>query len=79
MWQNPDSSSYFDLRAKLRRKMQQDGLLHEKIRVALISAYEQALSSTQVVLSRPERDRLFHQLTEDILTELINENKAPHG
>jgi hypothetical protein len=79
MWQNPDSSSYFDLRAKLRRKMQQDGLLHEKIRVALISAYEQALSSTQVVLSRPERDRLFHQLAEDILTELINENKASHG
>ena len=77
MWKNPDSSpnSYTDLRTRLRKKMQQDGMVKEKIRVALSETYEQALNNTQVVLSRPERTRLFRQLTEDILTELINETK----
>jgi hypothetical protein len=77
MWQNPNPNpgSYFDLRAQLRKKMLQDGLLKEKIQTALTNAYEQALNDSQVVLSRPERKRLFGQLLEDILTEIINENK----
>ena len=77
MWQtpNPNPGSYFDLRATLRKKMLQDGVLKEKIQTALTNAYEQALNDSQVVLSRPERKRLFDQLLEDILTEIINENK----
>ncbi len=75
MWQQSDSGSYLDLRARLRRKMQQDGMVKDKIRAALSETYEQALNDTQVVLSRPERTRLFRQLTEEILTELINETK----
>jgi len=75
MWNPPDSGSYLDLRARLRKKMQQDGLLQEKIRTLLRQAYEQALNDSNVVLSRPERQRLYDQLRTDILTEIINENK----
>ncbi len=77
MWPNPnqDSGSYFDLRAELRKKMQQDGLLQEKIRTLLRQAYEQALNDSNVVLSRPERQRLYDQLRTDILTELLNETQ----
>jgi hypothetical protein len=81
MWQNSDQNpgQYFDLRAKLRTKMKHDGQVKEKIQTALMHAYEQALNTSQVVLSRPERQRLFKQLLEDILTEIINEHKEPHG
>ncbi len=79
MWQKPDSGSYVDLRARLRKKMQQDGLIKEKILAALQQTYEQAVSDSAVVLSRSERERLFHQLLDDILTELLNENKQSHG
>lgn len=77
MWpnSNQNSGSYFDLRTRLRRKMQQDGMVKDKIRAALSATYEQALNDDNVVLSRPERVRLFRQLSEDILTELINETK----
>jgi hypothetical protein len=81
MWQNPNQNpnSYFNLRARLRQKMQKDGMVKEKIQALLVNAYEQALNDSQVVLSRPERKRLFSQLVEEFLTELINENKESHG
>jgi hypothetical protein len=79
MWQKPDSGSYVDLRARLRKKMQQNGLIKEKILAALQTTYEQALADAPVVLARSERERLFQQLLEDILTEVITENKTSHG
>ena len=77
MLQNPlDSHSSFDsLKTRLRKNMQQRGKVNEKIMGVFHEAYEQALNGENIVLSRPEKQRLVKQLIEEILTELISENK----
>jgi hypothetical protein len=77
MWQNPDQ--YLDFRTQMRKKLQRDGQVKEKILGVFTEVYEQTLKDSRVVLSRPEWKRLFEQLLEDILTELINENKSTNG
>lgn len=79
MWQKPDSGSYVDLRARLREKMQQNGQVKEQILAVFSAVYEKTVKNELVVLARFEKERLFSQLLEDILTEIITENKTPHG
>ena len=49
--------------------------MNEKILAAFSDVFEQTLKDSNVVLARPERQRLFKMLLQDILTELITENK----
>lgn len=79
MLQPPNSGSYLDFRAQMRRKMQQNGQVKEKLLAAFTAVYDQTLQDSRVVLARFEKEHLFKQLLEDTLTELINENKESHG
>jgi hypothetical protein len=54
----------------------QENLVSQKILVLLTTSFEQALEDSHVVLSRPERQRLYRQLLADILTEIITENQT---
>jgi hypothetical protein len=62
-----------NLRARLRKKMQQQ--VDQKILAVFSETYEQALIDEKIVLSRPEKQRLFKGLLQDILTEFMAENK----
>ena len=71
---NPfDPSPYSDLKTRLRKKMQQQ--VNQKILDMLSETYEQALLDENIILSRPERQRLFKGLLQEILTEFMAENK----
>ncbi len=76
MWQKPPSSSgsssYHDLENRIVRAMQHDAQLNEKIMSAIVSAYENSLMTENVVLSRPERQRLFQNVTKRILGGLMD-------
>ncbi len=73
MWQKPPSnSSYYDLETRMVRAMQRDGQLNEKITSAIVSAYENSLQTENVILSRPERQRLLKNITKRILSELLD-------
>ena len=77
MFQNPNSlpqpGSYFDLKTRIRKKMQQQ--VNQKILAMFAESYEQALNGENIVLSSLEKQRLFKQLLPEILTELMAENK----
>lgn len=68
--------SYFDLQKRLLKKVQ-DTNVKDRIQNILQMTYEEALTSESVVLSRPERQRLFHQISKTMLQELLNQLDAP--
>lgn len=76
MFQNPfgpQPGSYFDLKTRIRKKMQPE--INQKILAMFAESIEQALNHENIVLSRPERQRLFEELLQEILTELMAKNK----
>jgi hypothetical protein len=74
MLQNtPQPGSYFDLKTRMRKKMQPE--INQKILAIFAETYEKTLNAENIVLSRPEKQRLFEQLLPEILTELMAKNK----
>jgi glycyl-tRNA synthetase beta subunit len=64
--------SYHNLKERMYKKVSAE--VNEQISIILKTAYENALNEENVVLSRPERKRLFSQIVnlvfEDILKNL---------
>jgi hypothetical protein len=64
--------SYHNLQERMYKKVSAN--VTEQIRSIMVKAYEDALNEENVVLSRPERNRLFSQIvkmvTEDMLKKL---------
>lgn len=62
--------SYHNLKERMYKKVSGD--VNYQIRVMLQTAYENALNTENIVLSRPERNRLFRQIVRQILEDVIN-------
>lgn len=45
--------------------------LNEQIREIMVKAYENALDEENVVLSRPERNRLFSQIVKKVMEDIL--------
>jgi hypothetical protein len=66
--------SYYNLKERMYKKVSAD--VNEQIRILLTKAYEAALNDENVVLSRSERNRLFSQIVEMVMEDMI---KRPGG
>jgi pilus assembly protein CpaF len=69
----PQAGSYFDLKTRVQNRLlaeldpSMDITKTEDVRKAIQGLFEQILSEENIVLSRPERARLFEQITAEIL------------
>lgn len=69
----PQAGSYFDLKTRVQNKLlaeldpSMDITKTDDVRRTIQNLYEQILSDENIVLSRPERARLFEQISAEIL------------
>lgn len=69
----PQAGTYFDLKTRVQNKLlaeldpSMDITKTEEVRRTIMELFEQILSEENIVLSRPERQRLFEQITAEIL------------
>ncbi|MDO9129545.1 MAG: ATPase, T2SS/T4P/T4SS family, partial [Anaerolineales bacterium] len=69
----PQAGSYFDLKTRVQNKLlaeldpSMDITKTDEVRLTIQNLYEQILSEENIVLSRPERARLFEQISAEIL------------
>jgi hypothetical protein len=61
--------SYHNLQERMYKNV--SAKVNDQIRRIMVKAYEDALNEENIVLSRPERNRLFRQITELILQDVI--------
>ncbi len=70
---SPQVGSYYDLKTRVQNKLlaeldpSMDVSNQEEVRRTIQDLFEQILSEENIVLSRPERQRLFEQITAEIL------------
>src|SRR5512135_3276662 len=70
---SPQAGSYFDLKTRVQNKLlaeldpSTDVTRTEEVRRTIQELFEQILSEENIVLSRPERQRLFEQISAEIL------------
>jgi len=77
--QDPNLSSYLNLKRRMLQKVQ-DSKVNDQIFEIVRKAFEEALNQENVLLSRPERMRLFsqilHSVLEDMVRKLENSTKS---
>lgn len=69
--EQPVPGSYIDLKKRMLqhvRSFQIDDQIFEVVQVA----YEEALKRENIMLSRPERKRMFAQILRSVLEDMIN-------
>jgi len=70
---SPQAGSYFDLKTRVQNKLlaeidpSMDVTRTEEVRRTIQNLFEQILTEENIVLSRPERARLFEQISAEIL------------
>jgi hypothetical protein len=77
--QNPFGSqqvpgSYFNLQKRILKRVQDakvNDRIFEIVQTAYQTAYEEALAAENVVLSRPERQRLFSHILKLVLDDIL--------
>ncbi len=76
--QVPGMSSYVNLQKRTLQKVQASGV-YDQIFQVVQNAYEDALGRENIVLSRPERVRLFSQILRAVLEDMIKklEDRSP--
>ena len=68
--QDPNLSSYLNLKRRMLQKVQ-DSKVNDQIFEIVRKAFEDALNQENVVLSRPERMRLFSQILKSVLEDMV--------
>jgi hypothetical protein len=71
----PDLSSYVNLKQRMLKKVQA-AKLEDQIFQIVQNAFEDALGKENVVLSRPERKRLFSQILLAVLNDMAGKLDA---
>ena len=66
----PDSGSYANLKTRLFRKVQANGI-NDQVFMIVQKAYEDVLAQEKVILSRSERKRLFSQVLKLVLEDMV--------
>ena len=65
--------SYENLKERMYKKV--SAQVNEQIRSIMVKAYEDALNEANVVLSRPERQRLFSQITKMVMDDVAGKKE----
>ncbi len=79
MQQSFSNNSYEELLVKIRTRVR-DQKLSEEILTLLRNAPEAALKAENVVLSRPERERIAQTIMKEVLSEVIEQvNKGENA
>lgn len=77
---DPESlSSYVNLKTRMLKRVQA-ARVHDQIFQVVQQAYENALGEENVVLSRPERQRMLSQILKQVLDDMVkklDKNKDP--
>lgn len=71
-----NSNSYQDLLKRMTHNVQQNKV-DEQILIILQQVFEKELAKENIILSRPERTRLFQQITKVILTDMLEKIFKP--
>ncbi len=66
--------SFSEIKSRIKRQMQNEKI-NDYILGLIKSAYERAFDAQQVVLSKQEREILLKQVTNDILTDMLDQYK----
>ena len=78
--QDPGLYSYVNLKQRMLKKVQSPGV-NDQIFQVVQNAFEEALNSERIPLSRPERKRLFLQILRSVLADMVqridNRTKPP--
>jgi len=74
MWQKPDDV-YGNLPSMGVKWMRYQEHVNDKVLAAMMEAYGNALTAHNVVLSQPERTRLFKKAMTQLLNELLSDQK----
>jgi hypothetical protein len=74
----PHSSSYDDILKRMTRLMRED-LVDNQILLLLQQTFEKELNKENVLLSRPDRTRLYKQVAITILTDVIDKINNSNG
>ncbi|MCC6300667.1 MAG: hypothetical protein IT314_15365 [Anaerolineales bacterium] len=61
--------SYHNLKERMYNKVSAN--VNDRIRDSLVKAYEKALNEENIVLTRPERNRLFSQIVKMVMEDII--------
>lgn len=64
--------SYHNLKERMHKKVSAN--INEQISFILKNAYEKALGEENVVLSRPERNRLFSQIVQMVMEDILKKS-----
>lgn len=64
--------SYHNLKERMYKKVSAN--VNERISFILKNAYENALGEENVVLSRPERNRLFSQIVQMVMEDILEKS-----
>jgi len=67
--------SYHNLKERIYKKV--SGEVNDKIFGVLQNAYENALNAENIVLTRPERNRLFSQITKMVMEDMVKKLNPP--
>jgi hypothetical protein len=67
----PDFGPYNDIEKRMIQRVMA-AKLDEKILAIVQTKYEEELDKRNIVLSRPERKRLFHQVLKAVLTDMLS-------
>jgi hypothetical protein len=65
-----NSGSYHDLLKRMTHQVQQNKV-DDQLLIILEHVFEKELGKENIVLSRPERVRLFRQVTRAVLTDML--------
>ena len=60
--------SYHNLKERMYKKVSAE--VNEQIRSLMVRAYENALNEENIMLTRPERQRLFSQIVEMVMEDI---------
>ena len=66
----PDFGSYEDIQKKMIQRVREANL-NEKILDILRTKYEEELAQRNIILSRPERNRLFRDVVKSVLDDVL--------
>ncbi len=69
--QDPSLFSYTNLQKRMLQNIQA-AKVSDQIFLVVQNAFENALQKENVVLSRPERKRLFSQILKSVLQDMVN-------
>jgi hypothetical protein len=66
----PDFGPYEDIEKKMIQRIR-SAKLDDKILAILQAKYEEELAKRNIILSRPERNRLFKQVVKTVLNDVL--------